>query len=569
MFNLKDINPREVEQKEPKAKSSYVSRTYAKIVNMIPARQLFAIKDRAGKTARTAGQILVAIFTALNGLTRYMLTFLHIKIRTKILPFIAGIWLTITAKAPVVQKMEQRIIHIYRVTSFYFGRFINFVTKKEDEGRNAVIQATRAPVLFGVYVIAVFVIGGGLWSALAPLHSAAIAPGIIIPDTNKKTIQSLEGGVVKEIFVKQGDNVREGDRLVEFEGVRAKPQYEASLNQYRALLANGARLVAERDNLDNVVFPQFLTNDVHVPEVAKIIHTQENLFCSKREVLRAETKSLKQKILQMQQQIKGYEAKKISLNKTLELLAKRLQSARQLLTKGFIQSDKVLEMEAQEAQYISELAVADTEIAKFYQEITGSNIEILNLQTKNLTQTLHELKETQVQLGNAREQFLSAKDALKRIVLTSPVDGIVHTMYHFTIGGIVNPAYPIMEILPANDRLVIEARVPSKNIDAVHVGLSARIKFEAFKSRTTLLFTGKVISVSPDVVQPQGNVPMEPYYNAKIEIDMDNFNRVAKTQKLELHPGMQAEVQIITGTRTLLRYIFDPILDTMFKAYKE
>lgn len=465
---------------------------------------------------------------------------------------------------PVMQNMQKMIHHL--------DRFINFVTRKQDSERNDVLQAARSPVLFGVYVIMIFVVFGGLWSAIAPLNSAAIAPGMLIPSTNKKTIQSLEGGVVKAIFVKQGDHVKEGDKLIEFEDIKTKPQYEASLNQYRSLLANEARLIAERDDSEAIEFPQFLTDNAHIPEVVKIMNTQETLFRSKYEVIRAEKESLKQKIAQMQKQIEGLEAKKISLSKSLAVVRNRVKSAKTLLEKGFAKHDTVLELEAQEAQYISELAICDTDIAKAQQEITKSEIDIMNLQTKNTAQTLQELKETQGQLGNAREQFLSAQDALKRITLTSPVDGIVHTIYHFTIGGVINPSYPIMEVLPSNDYLIIEARVPPKNIDAVHVGLMAKIRFSAFKSRTTPLFTGKVVSMSPDIVQPQGNdrsAPMEGYYNARIEIDMDEFNKIAKAKNLELHPGMQAEVQIVTGTRTLLRYILDPVLDTMFKGFKE
>jgi HlyD family secretion protein len=178
----------------------------------------------------------------------------------------------------------------------------------------------------------------------------------------------------------------------------------------------------------------------------------------------------------------------------------------------------------------------------------------------------------QVHTAAQKERYIALADSLQRIIIKSPVDGVINSVNIHTIGGVIGSGAPILEISPTNDKLIIEAKVPHKNIDSVHVGMIAKIRFSAFKSRTTPLFTGKVISISPDVVQDRTQAqqdPSGPYYIARIEIDMDEFNKVASAKNLALHPGMMAEVQIVTGTRTLFRYLLDPVTDTMFKAFKE
>ena len=467
----------------------------------------------------------------------------------------------------VFGKMQKLLVSL--------DRFINFATKEEDPDRNDVVQAARSPILFGMYVILIFVVFGGIWSAFAPLNSAAVAQGTVITSTNKKTITHQEGGIIKNIFVKQGEHVKAGDKLIELEDVQVKAKYESTLSQYRTWLATEARLIAERDNLDVIEFPPFLTENINVPEVEKLIHTQENLFRSQKEVYRTEKEGLKQKIAQLHKKIEGLEARKVSAEKHYEFLKNRTKAAKTLLQKGFVQQAYFLELESKEAAAKSQIAETDSEIATSEQEITKANIEIVCLEKKIISKTLDSLREAQANTTNLREQYGAISDSLARVIVKSPVDGIVQEVKYHTIGGVIpGGGHTIMEISPVNDTLIIEAKVLQKNIDAVHVGLVAKIRFSAFKSRTTPVFSGKVISVSPDTIQDRnaamGN-PMggDSFYIARIEIDMDEFNKIAKKSNLELHPGMQADVQIVTGTRTMLRYLLDPVTDTMLRAFRE
>lgn len=455
----------------------------------------------------------------------------------------------------ISQKLLIKITKIIQDILYYLDRFINYTTKKTDSDRNEVLQVARSPILFGTYVIIFLVLIGGVWSSCAPLNSAAVAIGFVVPSSNKKLIQHQEGGIISKIYVAQGDKVKEGDKLIELEDTKVKSQYESILSQYRHALAAESRLIAERDSKDKIEFPEFLVNDISLPEVARIIHTQENLFQSKKEVYNSEKEALSQRI-------ESLKAKKVASVKGLEVAQDRLKAMNALHQKGFAHKAALLQIEEKVAGYKSE--VASTNHA-----ITENEIAVINLQNKYTEKTLTELKDSQAQVAHLKEQYIALKDSLNRIVIKSPVDGIVNSLNVHTIGGVIGSA-PIMEISPIHDNLIIEARVPNRYIDSVHEGLKANIRFSAFKSRTTPTFSGKVMTISPDIISQDRNGPQqEPFYLARIEIDMDEFNKFAKPKNLELHPGMQAEVQIITGSRTLLRYMLDPITDTMFRSFKE
>ncbi|MDG1436425.1 MAG: HlyD family type I secretion periplasmic adaptor subunit [Rickettsiaceae bacterium] len=288
----------------------------------------------------------------------------------------------------------------------------------------------------------------------------------------------------------------------------------------------------------------------------------------------AEKDSLRQIIEQSKKQIEGYLAKKVALQKTLEATQDRLEATKKLQTKGFANKATILEIETREANATSELAMTDAEIARAEQTITKTEIDLINIDNNYSTRALSELRDTQIQLAEKKESFFSLKDALNRIAIKSPVDGIVNSLNFHTIGSTIPGGHTIMEISPSNDKLVIEAKIDPKNIDSIRIGLHSKIRFSAFKSRTSPLFHGTVISLSPDIIIDPQAAQMDPklgagFYLARIELDMENFNELAKPRDLKLQPGMQAEVQIITGTRTLLQYLLDPVIDAMFKGFKE
>lgn len=472
------------------------------------------------------------------------------------------------------QILRVAILRRLSLVTNYLSRridyLVNLIAKVSNNDLNGPLQAARAPITFGVYVILAFIIFGGLWSTMAPLNSAAVVVGTITSNTNKKTIQHPDGGIIKHIFVAQGDQVKKSQPLIELDDTRIRSQYKAILNQYYSALATENRLIAERDHHEVISFDAMLQNNSRIPEVAKIISTQKNLFQSQKEVHEAERQSLENCIAQSNQQIAGLEAQKVASLKNLSVAKNLLQGLVTLKAKKLIPKPTLLDMEIREANCISDITTIETSIIRQYQEITKKQIEITNLQNKFITETLKELRNIQGTAAILKEQLCGLTDQLQRVIIKSPVEGIVNAINYHTIGGFINQGGVVLEIIPSNDLLIIEAKVPHKDIASVHIGLAAKIRFSAFKSRSTPLFNGRVIGLSPSIVQDdQYGGRGDNCYVARIEIDMEAFNKVAAVKNLQLHPGMQAEIQIITGTRTLLKYLLDPITDAMFRAFRE
>lgn len=460
------------------------------------------------------------------------------------------------------KQMGHVVVHI--------DRFMNFVVHRDSPDRNDVVQYARPPILFGVYVVSIFVIFGGLWASFAPLDSAAVAVGTVIPSTNKKIIQHQEGGIVKEIRVKQGDQVREGDVLVVLDETKFRTSYEVALNNYRTNAALEARLIAERDGAEQVEFPEFLIADQSVPVVGKLMEVQSNLFVARKNYAREKLEANLKTIEQHRQRIHGLEVEKQALEERLSYLSERVQAYTELSAKGYSHRAALLEQKGTQAQYKAEIAKSGAQISQLEEEISKVEVTIASDKNELLSRVLAELKETQQNLTKSKEEYTYAKDAIDRSIIRSPVDGHVIDIKAHTVGGIIRQTEEIAQIAPDKDLLIIEAKVEPKDIASIVVGLKAKIKFSAFKSRTSPSFSGVVTSLSPDlVVDYAPNGAKMPAYIAKIQIDMEEFNALGKRFNLTLVPGMQAEVQIIRGTRTLMRYLLDPVADQMFRAFTE
>ena len=475
----------------------------------------------------------------------------------------------ITKKQAIMMKIAQKIGAMLQASIKAVDGFINFVAKPTDPHRNEVLQTARTPILFGSYVIIFFFLFGGLWSGVAPLDRATVAMGTLISSTQRKILNHPSGGIIKKIYVQQGDYVKAGDPIMALDDVRFKAEHDIQLNNYLTYLAAECRLIAEHDNAPEIQFSEILLKDANKPEVQKILSTQQSLFNHRKEVYDRTLESREQAIEQLLKQIEGLEATKVSLEKGYNVVTDRVKASKELLAKGYTHKAAVMELEAKQAQYKSEIAKTESDISRSNQEITKNKIDTIHFKNQDMEHDLKELRETQIQLSHAREQYTSAKDSFERSMITSPVDGTVNVLRYHTIGSVIPGGQTIAEISPQNDTLVVEAKIRPQDIDSVHIGLKTKIRFSAFKSRTSPVFTGTLVSLSSDIVQDQMMQGQEPYYLGRIEIDMDEFNKEASKRGLILHPGMQVEVQIVTGERTLLKYLLDPVTDTMFRAFRE
>jgi len=419
-------------------------------------------------------------------------------------------------------------------------------------------------LLAGVALI-VFGFGGfATWAAMAPLSSAAIAPGIVVADTNRKTVQHLDGGVIAEILVRDGDQVEGGQVLMHLDDLETRSVVTLLEGQRRALAAQETRLMAEQDGVDELVFPLDLADLRGDPEVAEILAGQERIFESRRASLQGRIVVTRQRIAQYDAQIGALQAQFKSGDGQLELIKEELVGVKELADKGLERKPRLLALkrqavalEGQQGDYSNRMALAREGIAE-------AELEILGMQADQQSEIATELREVQTQLAEVKEKLAAAKIRHGRRDLVAPEAGTVLNMRYFAPGAVVAPGGQILDLVPRNDKLVVEARVRPNDIDVVHAGLPAQVIFSAFKMRNTPRIDGKVSRVSADALKDERTG--ETYYVARVVADAD---QLGKLSEIHLQPGMPAETMIVTGERTMLQYMLQPIIDTFRRAFKE
>jgi HlyD family secretion protein/epimerase transport system membrane fusion protein len=431
-----------------------------------------------------------------------------------------------------------------------------------DDGQ-ALWGSLRRPMLIGVAIIAVFVGGFGVWGTLAPLAGGAVAPGVISPDGNRKAIQHLEGGIIEKILVQDGDVVAPGDQLIVLQETEARATFEMLRNQQRTLQATLARLTAEQLLHDAVTFPAVLEETRGEPEVADILANQERLFATQQVAHETQKKILRQRIEQLGEQIRGLEAQLASAERQAAIVEEELSGKKILLEKGLLPKPAFLALQRQQVTIAGNRGEYRAEIARAEQQIGETELQLLAVDAERAGQVAQELDKVRAALAQVEERLFASRDILARAVITAPVSGTVVNLAFRTRGGVVRPSELIMEIVPLEDDLLIDARVAPTDIDVVHPGLSAQVHLSAYSARIMPRIDGTVRSVSADrLIDKQTG---QPYYLARVELDREALTGLG--QEIELVPGMPAEVLIVTGERTMLEYLFEPFSAVLWRAF--
>ncbi len=423
----------------------------------------------------------------------------------------------------------------------------------------------RRPIVFGLWTMLIVFLGIGLWAGVVPLASAAIARGKVVLDSNRKTIQHLEGGIIDKILVSEGGKVEKGQTLVRLNETAAKTRYDLYFGQYNTSLATEARLVAERDGLEAPIFPpELLKVEQSNPAIAEILDSQRRLFASRKEALDGQLNILHQKSSQFTEEIHGLEAQVESATRQIALLDEEIEAVATLLKQGNAQKPRLLALQRAQADLKGQQGEDQARIARARQSIAEADLAISNQKTEFNNKVIADLKDTQQQLADLSERIRASGDIMDRIIISSPISGIVTDLRVHTIGGVISPGEKIMDIVP-NDKLVIEALISPQDIDVVKPDLLARVHLTAYSSRRLPPVEGKVIHVSADSFEDQRTGTQ--YFKARIEIDPKSL--AALGTDVELTPGMMADVQIVTGERTLLSYLVSPIRDSFYNAFRE
>lgn len=418
--------------------------------------------------------------------------------------------------------------------------------------------------LVGIIVIVIFFGGFAMWSYLVPIESAAIAPGKVTVAGNRRTIQHLEGGIIKNIYVKDGTKIKEGEILVKLDDTQPEIILQLAQNEVYELLAIESRLSSERDKLGRIVFADRLLEQASNPKVARLMQAQNSIFKANKETFEGNVKILQQRIIQLQEQIKGTQAQLTSNTDQYKLIQEEVVSVAALEKKKLIERPKLLELQREMARLAGLRGQNLSEMSTLQQKIGETQAQILTIASTQLKETLTELRDTGQKLHEQLEKERSATDVLTRTSVRSPQDGEVVGLKFHTVGGVIKPGDSIMDIVPSRDKLVIEVRINPLDINVVHRGLLARVQLTAFKQRTTPSLAGKVEDVSADIFQDQQS--NQSYYTARVSIDP---KELLKLKGQVLYPGMPAQVMIITEKRTPLQYFFLPIKQSFSRAFRE
>lgn len=424
-------------------------------------------------------------------------------------------------------------------------------------------KAWRPVVWTGFIVMMLFFGGFGVWAALAPLGSGAIAQGQLQVSSNQKTVQHLEGGIIAAINVKDGDIVREGDVLIRLDDTRALVEFELLRKQFLTQLGTRARLEAERDDLAEINFPQDLLSAVSDDDVKEVIAGQRRLFANRISARDSQFGLLRRRIQKTREEITALQAQQRADARQYELIQEEIRDVRGLYEKGLARKPQLLALERTAVQLEGSIGNRKALIARAEQTIAETDFQLLNTQERFKTEVETSLREVQDQLIDLRDRLKAARDALDRTRIRSPQDGKVYGMRFFTVGGVIGPGEAIMGIVPLGDTLVVKARIDPVDIDVVEVGAEASVRLTSFSQRTTQPIDGRLVSISADIVEPErGN----PYYEARVELDRESL---AKQPTLELVQGMPATVIISTGDQTLLEYLLAPLVRSFELGLRE
>lgn len=401
----------------------------------------------------------------------------------------------------------------------------------------------------------------GLWSTIAPLDGAAFAPGTVIVKSYNKVVQHLEGGIVADILVRDGDVVEAGQPLLTLDDTQARASLEIVNSQYVALRMREARLISERDGASKVEYPTALA--LSTANAAQEVDAQNQLFEARRDSNQGRIQILKQRVNQLRNQVRGMEALQAAKEALAKSFAEELEDTQKLLDQGFSEKTRLREAERSFASFSGEAAELTANIAATQVQIGETELQILQQESDFHGEVVSELSEVQTSLKDASERLTALRDVVSRTTVTAPEAGIVNGMQVHTVGGVISPASPIAEIVPGNDELVIQASVNPIDIDRVSKGQEARIRFSTFGSRAPT-FMGTLISLSADAMTNESTGA--PFYLARIELNADSRDELGD---LVLLPGMPAEVFINTGARTFIQYLFKPLSNAVARSFNE
>lgn len=439
------------------------------------------------------------------------------------------------------------------------------MTAQSDAERRPEFKlSARKTILAGLCVGTVTFGGLGTWASTADLASAVVAPGILVVEGDRKLVQHPEGGVVAQLFVQDGDSVEAGQLLLSLDATQVRASLGVLRANLDATLAERARLVAERENKPAIVFPDELLARQIEPGAQETVTGQNRLFEARRAAFDGRVEVLRQRVAQLNEEITGIEAQQRSKARQATLIGEELAGLEALFAKGLTEKPRILALRRDQARLEGERGEHLAAIARAKKAIGETELEILQSTLQRQEEISTSLREVQTRILDLSERLAAARDRVEKIELRAPATGVVVNLAITTEGAVLQAGETLLEIVPHDTRLLVEAKLRPDDIDSVSVGQSARLRMTALIQRTTPTLQGRLIYVSADRLEEQRSG--EPYFRALVAL---KDGEIARLEGQPVLPGMPAEVMVETGERTALEYLVQPISDTLRKAWRE
>ncbi|MFY9734794.1 MAG: HlyD family type I secretion periplasmic adaptor subunit [Rhodoplanes sp.] len=419
-----------------------------------------------------------------------------------------------------------------------------------------------------IWIIAVaaiiLVIGLGGWAATTEFAGAVIAPGQVVVNSNHKKVQHPTGGVIGELLVREGDQVNAGDILVRLDDTQTRTNLAIVTKALDEMAARQAREEAERDGADKIDFPTDLLARMDNPDVAKAVNGERRQFDVRSAAREGQRSQLKERIVQLNEEISGNEAQIASKANQIEWITKELASVNQLWAKNLVPYNRVTALEREKERLEGERGQLLAAIAQAKGKITEINLQILQIDQEMRSEVGRDLAEIRAKTAELVEKKVAAEDLLRRVDIRAPIDGTVFQLSVHTVGGVIMAGEVIMLVVPATDSLEVETKVQPQDIDQIRIGQPAALRFTAFNMRTTPELNGQVSRVSADVSEDQKTGVR--YFTVRIAVPPEEL---AKLGNFKIISGMPVEAFIHTTSRTVISYLVRPLTDQLQRAFRE
>jgi len=436
-----------------------------------------------------------------------------------------------------------------------------------ESGENDTVPAgssIRKHAIVGLLALVLLVGGAGGWAMTTELAGAVVAPGLLVVESDVKKVQHPTGGVIGELLVRDGARVRAGDVVVRLDETVTRANLAIVVKSLNELNVRKARLEAERDGADGVVFPAALAALNGDAEIASLMAGETRLFELRRSARQGQKAQLEERIGQLEEEITGLTGQSASKRREIEFIHRELTGVRDLWEKKLVPINRVMTLEREAVRLDGESNQLMASAAQAKGKKTETGLQIIQIDQDLRSDVAKELREIQGKTAELVERKVAAEDQLKRIDIRAPQNGIVHQLAVHTIGGVIGASETLMLVVPEEDALNVEVKIAPNDIDQVRVGQQAALRFSAFSQRTTPEINGVVSRVSADIAQDQ-KTPAT-YYVARVALPKDE---IARLGQVRLVPGMPVEAFIQTDTRTVASYLVKPLHDQIVRAFRE